>query len=169
MIFDYTNNRSVIVEGGFYDSSVSVSITNDQPDPSAEEFEAAVAIVANDPEFGPALSSKSLEPYPPMPPLTNDPSAKGKPERTVTVGLFPTDDKYQHEIIGVNIDPADDCSFRKRRAAFVERGHVELRRSERGTGDYSQRHCRSGRSRNQPRGNRVLAILMHTPFGIFGV
>lgn len=102
-IFDYTNNRSVIVEGGFYDSSVSVSITNDQPDPSSEEFEAAVAIVANDSEFGPALSSKRLEPYPPMPPLTNDPSAKGKPERTVTVGLFPTDDNYQHEIIGVNM------------------------------------------------------------------
>ncbi|HJQ67395.1 MAG TPA: hypothetical protein VKA70_00370 [Blastocatellia bacterium] len=101
--FDYSNNRSIVVEGGFYDSAVSVSVANDQPNPSPEEFDAAVAVVAADPEFGPALSSKRLEPYPPMPPLSTDPSVKGKPERTVTVGLFPTDDKYAHEIVGVNM------------------------------------------------------------------
>ena len=101
--FDYTNNRSIVAEGGFNDSAVAISVTNDQPNPSPEEFEAAVAVVAADPEFGPAISSKKLEPYPPMPPLSTDPSVKGKPERTVTVGLFPTDEKHPHEIVGVNM------------------------------------------------------------------
>ncbi|HJQ67396.1 MAG TPA: hypothetical protein VKA70_00375 [Blastocatellia bacterium] len=103
MVFDYTNNRTVIAEGGFYDSAMAVTLSDLQPEPGPEEFDAAVAVVAADPEFGPALSSKRLELYPPMPPLSTDPSVKGKPERTVTVGLFPTDDKYSHQIVGVNM------------------------------------------------------------------
>lgn len=102
-IFDYNNNRSVIAEGGFYDSSMSVSVTDVQPNPTPDEFDAAVAIVAADPFFGPAITNKKYEPYPPMPPLSDDPTVKGKYERTVTVGLAPADGKYSHEIVGVNM------------------------------------------------------------------
>ena len=101
-IFDYNNNRAVIAEGGFNDSAVAVSLSADQPNPSPEEFDAAVAIAAADPVLGPAIASKKLEPYPPMPPLAADPSSKTG-ERTVTIGLFPTDEKNAHEVIGVNM------------------------------------------------------------------
>ncbi len=103
-IFDYNNNRAVIAEGGFNDTSVAVTLSANQPNPSPEEFDAAVAIAAADSELGPAISSKKLEPYPPMPPLSTDTSSsKSSTERTVTVGLFPTDEKYPHEVIGVNM------------------------------------------------------------------
>ncbi len=166
--FDYTNNKTIVAEGGFYDSAVTVAVTNDQINPSPEEFDAAVAVVAADPVFGPAISSKKLEPYPPMPPLSTDPSIKGKPERTVTVGLFPTDDNTLARDCWCKHGASDGSAIRKRRSCFVKRRRIELRRPERGTGIDERGHCRSGRSRNQPRRYRVLAILMHTPFGLFG-
>ena len=104
MVFDYTNNRTVIADGGFYDFTMDVSLSNFQPNPSPEEFQAAIDIIAADPDLGPAISGRKYEPYSSMPPLTTDPSViKGTPERTITVGLFPTDDKYSHEVIGVNM------------------------------------------------------------------
>ncbi|HKP87854.1 MAG TPA: hypothetical protein VJZ26_17260, partial [Blastocatellia bacterium] len=48
-IFDYNNNRSVVAEGGFNDSPIAVALSAEQPNPSPEEFDAAVAIAAADP------------------------------------------------------------------------------------------------------------------------
>ncbi|HEX5735018.1 MAG TPA: hypothetical protein VF131_19465 [Blastocatellia bacterium] len=103
-MFDYSNNRTVIAEGGFYDSSMEVTLSDFQPNPSPEEFQAAIDIVAADPDLGPAIIGRKYEPYSSMPPLIADPSIiKGKPERTLTLGLFPMNDKYSHEVIGVNM------------------------------------------------------------------
>lgn len=103
-LFDYTNNRTVVAEGGFYDSTMEVTLSNIQPNPSPEEFQAAIEIVAADPDLGSAITGKKYEPYSAMPPLIADPAViKGKPERTLSMGLFPTDNKYSHEVIGVNM------------------------------------------------------------------
>ncbi|HEX8183348.1 MAG TPA: hypothetical protein VF747_01315, partial [Blastocatellia bacterium] len=101
--FDYTNNRAIVVNGQFKDSNIEVSASPAQPLPSMEEFDAAVSILSKDPKLGPAIRDKSLQPYPPMPPLVDIDLPTGKVERTVTVGLMPTDGKAGNEVVGVNM------------------------------------------------------------------
>jgi hypothetical protein len=101
--FDYSNNRTIVAEGRFKDSNIEVSISSAQPNPSPEEFQAAVSILSKDSRLGPAISNGSLEPYPPMPPLVDIELPTGKVERTVTVGLMPTDGKVGNEVVGVNM------------------------------------------------------------------
>ena len=67
---------------------MEVTLSNFQPNPSPEEFQAAIDIVAADPDLGPAITGRKYEPYSAMPPLIADPSViKGKPERTITWGF----------------------------------------------------------------------------------
>lgn len=110
--YDYTRNRAVIAEGSFdRPDEVEASVTGHQPLPSNEEFAAAVEILQRDSTFGPALRSRSLIPYPPMPPLVNE-DARNRAERTLAVGLLPgsltgesrqKEFKLAHEIVGVNM------------------------------------------------------------------
>ena len=101
--FDYSNNRAVVAEGRFKDSTIEVSTSPAQPNPSPEEFEAAVSVLNKDAVLGPAIRDGSLQPYPPMPPLADIGLPTGKVERTVTVGLMPTDGKMGNEVVGVNM------------------------------------------------------------------
>lgn len=101
--FDYTNNRAIVANGRFKDSNIEVSTSLAQPVPSMEEFDAAVSILSKDPNLGPSIRDKSLQPYPPMPPLVDIELPTGKVERTVTVGLMPTDGKVGSEVVGVNM------------------------------------------------------------------
>jgi hypothetical protein len=101
--FDYSNNRAIVANGQFKSSGVEVSVPTAQPRPSPEEFEAAVSILTKDPRLGPAIREGSMQPYPPMPPLVDIELPTGKVERTVTVGLMPTDGKVGNEVVGVNM------------------------------------------------------------------
>jgi hypothetical protein len=73
--------------------------------PSPEEFEAAVAVVAQDAELGAAVRDGKLQPYRAMPPLVNEELPDGRVERTLTVGLLPAEGAAdaKHEIVGVNM------------------------------------------------------------------
>ncbi len=101
--FNYTSNRAIVATGGFEDLYVELVPSTEQPVPSPEEFDAAVAIVSKDPTFGQAIRDGSLKPYPSMPPLVNISLPVGKVERTLTVGLMPTSGKGSNEVVGVNM------------------------------------------------------------------
>ena len=101
--FNYTSNRAIVATGRFTDSPPEASVTTEQPVPSPEEFEAAVAVVAKDPVLGPSIREGLLEPYPAMPPLVDINLPTTKVERTLAIGLQPRDGKESHEVVGVNM------------------------------------------------------------------
>jgi len=104
--YDYGENRAIVVEGRLGEPGrVTTKETAAQPVPSPEEFEAAVAVVAQDAELGPAVRDGKLRPYRAMPPLVNEELPDGRVERTLTVGLLPADGaaNARHEIVGVNM------------------------------------------------------------------
>jgi hypothetical protein len=104
--YDYGENRAVVVEGRLGEPGrVTTTETAAQPVPSPEEFEAAVAVVAQDAELGPAVRDGKLQPYRAMPPLVNEELPDGRVERTLTVGLLPAEGAAdaKHEIVGVNM------------------------------------------------------------------
>lgn len=103
-IYDYTHNRTVLVDGQLDDRQhLEVTESAQQPLPSADEFRAAVKILLKDTEVGPAIREKRLQPYPPMPPLVNMEQPDGRVERTIAVGLLPSSEGVRHEIVGVNM------------------------------------------------------------------
>ncbi len=103
-IYDYANNRTILVDGRLDDlERVKVSESGHQPLPNPEEFDAAVKILLQDPELGPVIGEKRLQPYPPMPPLIVAELPDGRVERTIAVGLLPSDNTVRHEIVGVNM------------------------------------------------------------------
>jgi hypothetical protein len=104
--FDYTRNRALHVDGRLSDpQEVAVTESADHPLPTREEFEAAVAVLSEDPALGPAVRDGALVPYAPMPPLVGGEQPDGSIERTIAVGLRPADKRRrrQHEILGVNL------------------------------------------------------------------
>jgi hypothetical protein len=103
-VFDYTNNRAILVKGRLDKRQVlEVEESNRQPDPDHAEFNEAVEILLRDPELGPSIREKKLEPYPAMPPIIVEERPDGVVERTLAVGLLPTDEEHRHEIVGVNM------------------------------------------------------------------
>lgn len=101
--FNYTSNRAILATGRFTDATVEISLSNQQPVPSPEEFEAAVSILSKDQEFGPAIRNGSLQTYPPMPPLVDIDLPVSKTERTLAVGLLYKAGKGTNEVVGVNM------------------------------------------------------------------
>ncbi len=105
-IFNYTRNKAILVEGRFDRPDVQVSLSERQPLPSPEEFEAALTILSKDPHFGSAIRSGTLRPYRSMPPLVSPSLPVSRIERTLTVGLLPQaglSRKDPPEIVGVNM------------------------------------------------------------------
>lgn len=103
-IFDYTNNRTVVVDGRLDNlAEVAIEEFGIQPVPSQAEFEEAVHLLQADDELGAALREGLAEPYPPMPALVGEELPDGRVERTIAVGLLPIDDRFRHEIVGVNM------------------------------------------------------------------
>ena len=104
MIYDYTNNRTLIADGRLDQlEGLAVEESGLQPLPTEEEFEAATKTLLNDPEFGPALRERRLIPYRPMPPLIKMELPDGRVERTLAVGLFAPEEETKHRILGVNM------------------------------------------------------------------
>lgn len=107
--YDYTNQRAIVVTGAFNNpTQVEVKTHKGyQPNPSAEEFAEAVAILLSDSEVGPALVENRMYTYGPMPPVLEiDPVTKEKMERrVVNVGVMPKlgFDQVSHQIIGVDL------------------------------------------------------------------
>ncbi|MDQ3987203.1 MAG: hypothetical protein M3280_11995, partial [Actinomycetota bacterium] len=100
-VFDYTNNRAVIAQASLAEPQVvEVAVSNSQPVPSFEEFEAALSILSTDPQLGGALNDGRLRAYRPMPPVIADTT-----ERLLCVGLLPREagSQVHHEIVGVNM------------------------------------------------------------------
>ncbi|MGH7494365.1 MAG: hypothetical protein ACREOO_18490 [bacterium] len=114
-IYDYTNNRTVLVEGRLGQSKVlQISESGAQPLPSPEEFQAAVQALLKDKDLGPALREKRLLPYPPMPPLLKAELPDGRTERIVAVGLLPLSDEVRHEIVGIHMIRPELLRFENR-------------------------------------------------------
>ncbi|HEX8650507.1 MAG TPA: hypothetical protein VF708_06680 [Pyrinomonadaceae bacterium] len=102
--YDYTNNQTVQLEGSFDDpQSVEISELGRQPLPNADEFDAAVQILRNDPRIGPAISQGQVQPFRPMPPLIEVERPDGRTERTLAVGLAAKEARPRHRIVGVNM------------------------------------------------------------------
>jgi hypothetical protein len=101
--FDYKANRALIFSGRFDSSEVNVTESQTQPQPSEEEFEAAVGIIMKDRKLGPALRDNSLTPYRPMPPLINGHLPVAEADRTLAVGLHSKEAAKKHQIVGVNM------------------------------------------------------------------
>ncbi|MGA9769060.1 MAG: hypothetical protein WBV94_08470 [Blastocatellia bacterium] len=101
--FDYTNNRALTATGRFDSPEVKVELTSVQPEPSDEEFQAAVDMLTKDAKAGAALRNQSVTVSPPMPPLVNGSAAAGKVDRTIAVALKYRDGSNPPEIVGVNM------------------------------------------------------------------
>jgi hypothetical protein len=114
-IYDYAENRAIVVEGPL-DSRGRLDVTESghQPLPTTDEFDAALRLLAKDPDLGPALRAKRLRPYPPMPPLVDADDHAGRPERTLAVGLLPAGRGARHEIVGVNLVRRTVVRFKRR-------------------------------------------------------
>jgi hypothetical protein len=103
--FDYTANHALEVDGRLSDPErATVAETGRQPLPNREEFEAAVAILEQDPDLGAAVREGALVPYEAMPPLVADEQPDGTVHRTLSVGLRPAArGRGRHEIVGVDM------------------------------------------------------------------
>lgn len=106
-VFDYVHNRTLLIEGHLDDSSIiRISESTINPLPNDEEFQEAIEILLRSPEFGEALRNGDLRPFRPMPPLLGEERRTGLVERTLGVGLAPTNKtngRFQIEIVGVNM------------------------------------------------------------------
>lgn len=103
-IFDYRENRSLLVQGALDDpEAVEVEESGIQPLPSPEEFADAVRLLERDAEFGGSLSEGRLRPYRPMPPLVMQGQPGDREHRVLAVGLAPAEGSRGHEIVGVDM------------------------------------------------------------------
>jgi len=111
-IYDYRAERALLVdlpldEGG----AAAVRSSVRQPLPSPEEREAALGVLRDDPELGPALAAGRLLPYRSMPPLVGAERPDGTIERTLGVGLRPASGDAGHEIVGVSLGRREVVRF----------------------------------------------------------
>lgn len=111
-IYDYAADRTIVAEADLADlEKVDVTESARQPLPSPDEFEAAVAVLKEDPALGKEIRSGELVPYPPMPPLVHTELPEGNLARTVTVGLLPEGGGAGHEIVGVSLASREVTRF----------------------------------------------------------
>jgi hypothetical protein len=103
-VYDYAKERAVFVDAPLDGAGEAVAEScARQPLPAAEEREAAIEVIRDDSELGPAVREGRLVPYRPMPPLIADELPDGRIERTIAVGLRPVGDGDGHEILGVKL------------------------------------------------------------------
>jgi hypothetical protein len=111
--YDYENNCCLSVKGKLGQRNpIEIIESKQQPLPNDEEFEEALRILSqSEPSIGESIQNNILKPYQPMPPLFIQETPDGDIERTLCVGLRPTNSgsnsnsssKYQHEIVAVNM------------------------------------------------------------------
>ena len=111
--YDYENNRCLTIRGKLgQPNPTEVIESKQQPLPNTEEFEEAVEILRHkEPSIAEAIQNNILKLYRPMPPLYIQEASDGDIERTLCIGLRPTNiignssssSKHQHEIMAVNM------------------------------------------------------------------
>jgi hypothetical protein len=102
-IYDYTNDRTLAVSGRLRSGRrLQIDESTAQPWPTWDEFQDAVRILRRHEKLGARLREGRLRPYPPMPPLVGSQRPDGTIERTLAVGLLPSEGDKGHEI-GVNL------------------------------------------------------------------
>jgi hypothetical protein len=103
--YNYTRNNAVVAVGSLENrDALNIEDVGLQPQPSEDEFDAAVQLVIEEEELGPALREGMLQPYRPMPPLVLNELPDGRSERVLAVGLLPVNSDLRHEIVGVNMN-----------------------------------------------------------------
>lgn len=103
-IYDYTNNRTLLVAGRLDNlDQLAVTESATQPLPNRAEFDAAVAVLAQDERVGAELRAQRLVPYQPMPPLIAVENPDGRSTRLLAVGLHARDNRGGHRIVAVNL------------------------------------------------------------------
>jgi hypothetical protein len=103
-LYDYDEERALLVDVPLDgDGPSRVVATARQPLPSPEELEAALDVVREDDDLGPALRDGRLVAYRSMPPLVGEELPDGRVERTVTIGLRPAEGEEGNEIVGVRL------------------------------------------------------------------
>ena len=121
--YDYVANNAVYVEGSFNrPDDVQIKEANDQPLPSGEEFRAAVDILRADRKLGALIEAKSYRIYEPMPPTLEARDGE-RVERTVNVGLWPSNGRVEHEIVGVNMIRGTVVRYPNRAPTASEANH----------------------------------------------
>ena len=102
--YDYASSRAVIVEGPLSrPSEITITESAEQPPVTVEEFDQAVAMVAEQLNLGQALADNELTAYRPMPPLLDVQEDDGTTRRVVTVGLYRSAERRPQEILGVDL------------------------------------------------------------------
>jgi hypothetical protein len=97
--YDYTNERTVVAEGGFA-APDAIRVYEEAANPadvSEQEFNEAARIIEQSVEFGAAARAQKLAFFPPMPPTTRSETG----ERLINVGIEPRADSVKDEIISV--------------------------------------------------------------------
>ena len=111
-LYDYAEERALLVDVPLEKGEPTRLVsTARQPLPSADELEAAVELLREDAELGPALREGRLVPYRSMPPLVGEELPDGRVERVLTVGLRPAQRSDDHEIVGVKLGRREVVRF----------------------------------------------------------
>ena len=164
--YDYTNGRALHAEGKLGDAApAAVSVSARQPRPTAEEFDAAVAILRRHKELGPGLRSGALQPYRPMPPLVDEQAARrarrahdrGRAPAHRSAQERPRDRRREH-------DPPPRGAVRGRRADDGARGSRPLRcPGRRRPADHRPGRRRPGLGHRLPGRHAALAVPRRAP------
>lgn len=88
---------------------VKVKRLTEQPPPSPEEFENAVAVLSRNDFFGELIRNNKIQTYKPMPMLLDTPTEGG--DRILTVGIKPLHPEVKHEIVSVNLNTENVTRF----------------------------------------------------------
>jgi hypothetical protein len=104
--YDYDSNRTLeirMARGGVIVQEAEELDHVEPPYPSPEEIDDAIALIRNDPYFGPLAAD--WRPYEAMPPLVPNTPELGE-DRIISIGLLPEQHaphSLAHEIVGVNL------------------------------------------------------------------
>ncbi len=105
--YDHEQERTLLIDLPA-DGSAVVTPTSYQPPPSPEEREAALAVLGEHAELGPALAAGRLSTYRSMPPIAPGERDDGTVERILTVGVRGED---RNEIVGVHLGRREVVRF----------------------------------------------------------
>lgn len=114
-VYDYTHDRLLIVSGDPGGRShLQVDETADQPPPTQDEIDEAIASVKADPYFG--SRQKEWMPSPAMPGVVSLDGQGvnrdlGRHLRVITLGLIPKQPGFKHEIVGVDLNQGKVIRF----------------------------------------------------------
>ncbi len=112
VFYDYTNDRTIVAEGGF-DASSPITVKQEfyQPNPNNEEFAEAVRILQGDARFSSLMRGEQIRTFRPMPPVS---VISGTTERLVNIGIEGLTDKAANEVVSVSVKRAEVLRYESR-------------------------------------------------------